>query len=192
MIYGITKDVAGELARRGFPMSCYYDNERIPTQLNESYLENRAVFTEVDPTGGDDTFQGPINASHAKNRLAWMQQIVIMVYGSSAEPGARASEHRDEVRRLVAGVVTALKTWDQVTGAGGVVFQGGRFIRPDEVGADATAGAAYRLRVVIPRALPTTHYNGSWHPVTRAAGAANTVNANQPGHDPASALGGTP
>ena len=161
MIYRMANAIGALLQTRGYPVAVEYGPEVTMRELRGSPV----IVFERDRDGGDTV--GPPVASPSSPVTKRMSHVrgagvLVHVYASSAIANARVNEHEALCDQLVDALLVELHRWRAREYAGHIAIVESRMLTSDEVDGSPlpTAGAVYRLRFLLPRAVFDLDYSG--------------------------------
>lgn len=170
MIYTLASEIAARLVARGFPVEVRYgrDGDRLSSSVGVS---GRRIVIERDRRGADAF--GPFPGARGNPRSVGVRGIACTatVFAESPKRGARMVEHERDCDQLTDALLVELREWCAEAKAGEPEIVEGRLLGPDDfTGEPLPAGAAYRLRFRVSRAIARRDYEGDAEPTGTIAG----------------------
>jgi hypothetical protein len=164
MIYGFSRDIATDLQSKLWPVSVYFEGERVtshgPANMRVEFERDRKASDQVSYVRGSERAPRKV----ATRFLA----VRAYVYVVAPCDGARMIEHHHMCDDLVDALVCSITDWGTATKAGEIAFGESRYLTREELEtltcAEHPAGVVYTFSFLVPRGVRSTDYKGNGPP----------------------------
>ena len=152
MLHEIGVQLEAALSELGCPFRVIDGDDDENAHRTTTYGRERIVF-EHDDSAGDSFTLPVVQRQHPSHSFVRVVGAKITIYAQSAKSGAKPFEHRRRAEHVLDLVLSSLS--DVVAKRKNrILFNGGAFIRPDDLARTETGGGAvYELKFTIDRGV---------------------------------------
>lgn len=161
MLHEIGVELGAALVTKGFPLKAIPIVDGPEPTRTTTYARERIVIEHDD----GDSF-GPTFSTHRNPKVGMTRNVAgkITIYAQSPSPGATQWEHTRRAEHILDLVLVALRGVMSVRKQG-IVWKGGRFIRPADLERSETqGGAVYELTFAVERGVYAQTWAGAVRP----------------------------